>query len=119
MAQSSGSARFAQKAIECQLVLRNIVRQKFQRYHAPELGVFGLVHHAHAAATKPFYYAILGDNLPDEGLRVCHSVHILDSAHRQVNAGTGVVSDLRSVLAISWLRMPAAKSRDAREVAWC
>ena len=86
MAQRSGGARFAQEALERQLVLRNVVRQKLQRDHAPQLGVFGFVHNAHAAATKPFYNAILRDNLPDKRLGVCHSVHILDSAHRQVNA---------------------------------
>jgi hypothetical protein len=32
----------------------------------------------------------LRDDLPDKGLRLCHCVHILDSAHRQVNAAERV-----------------------------
>ena len=59
MAEGGGGTCFAQETVQRQLVLRNFVRQKFQRHHAAQLGVFGLVHHAHAAATQPFYDAIL------------------------------------------------------------
>ncbi len=50
MVQRGGGARFAAKALERLRVVGNIVRKKLDGDEAAELGVLGLVDHAHAAA---------------------------------------------------------------------
>jgi hypothetical protein len=47
------------------LVRRQIVRQEFQGYKSAELGVLGLVHNAHAAATQLLDDAVVRDGLAD------------------------------------------------------
>ena len=47
-------------------VLRNIVGQELQGDKAMELGVFGLIHHTHTAATELFDDAVMRDGLADE-----------------------------------------------------
>jgi hypothetical protein len=59
----------------------------------------------------------LGDDLPDEGLGVCHWVHILDSQVRQVNAGVRVVGSAinsRRHGEVEYTRRTLAKCRIAR-----
>jgi hypothetical protein len=39
--------------------------QELQRHKALKPGVFGLIHHAHAATTQPLHDAVVGNGLPD------------------------------------------------------
>ena len=50
MIKRGSSARFSLEPLERLAVPRELVGQKFQRDESAKLGVFGLVHHAHAAA---------------------------------------------------------------------
>jgi hypothetical protein len=48
-------------------VLGQLFGQELERHAAAELGVLGLVHHAHPATAKLFKYAIAGNHLADHG----------------------------------------------------
>jgi hypothetical protein len=69
------------------------LRQELERHEAAELGVFGLVHHAHAAATELFPNAVVGNGLADhEALASQQNAGVLRNdasirrVYRQVNA---------------------------------
>src|ERR1700746_3615379 len=63
--QGGRGARFALEAFQGIGILGDVVRQKFQRDEAAQLGVLGLVDNTHAAATKLFHDAILSESLAD------------------------------------------------------
>jgi hypothetical protein len=79
---------FAAKTFEGLPVLRQILRQKFQRDKSVEPGVLRLVDHAHATATKFFGDAVMRNGLADQGLGVRHVRLILWCDLRSVNATT-------------------------------
>ncbi len=84
MIQCRCGARFALKPLQRSVVLDHIIGKEFQRYVAAKAGVFGLIHHAHAAATELFYNAIMRDCAANEGLSVRHARVILICRLRQV-----------------------------------
>ena len=51
MIESGSSARFAAEPFERLRVAGDVFRKKFQGDEAAEFGVFGLIHHAHSAAS--------------------------------------------------------------------
>jgi len=57
---------FATETLQSLGILRNIVRQEFERYEAPQLSVFGLVDHTHAATAQLLDDAIVRDGLADQ-----------------------------------------------------
>src|SRR5947209_19021612 len=69
--QRGGGARLALEALERLAITGEVVGEKFQGDEAPEPGVFGLVHHAHAAATEPPDNARVGDRPTPRGTRRC------------------------------------------------
>ena len=83
MVQGRRSTRLAPKAFESLRVLGKFVRKKFQGNEAPELGVFGLIDHTHAAAAELFDDAVVRDGLADH-------VQILWREAMQVNESRAV-----------------------------
>ena len=69
-------------------VLRQILRQKFQRDKAAEPRVLRFLDHAHATAAKFFDDAVLRNGLAYQGLGVRHVPLILWRDPRSVNATT-------------------------------
>ena len=63
----------------------SVVGKELQGYGPIEARVFRFVHDAHAAATKLFSHAIVGDCATHKGLCVRHRKVILDGRLRQVN----------------------------------
>ena len=68
MVEGGGGAGFATEALQSLRVLRDIVRQELEGDKAAERGVFGLVDHAHAAATQLFNDAIVRDGLANHSV---------------------------------------------------
>ena len=52
MIQRRGGARFPAKTLQRLRILRDFIRQKFERDEAAKVGIFGLVDHAHATAAQ-------------------------------------------------------------------
>jgi len=69
MVQGGSSAGFAAETFQCLWVLRQFVWQEFQGDEAAKVGVLGLVHHAHTAATELLDDAVVRDGLPNHGGR--------------------------------------------------
>ena len=65
MVQSGGRPGLALEAVQGLRVLGNIFRQELQSDKAVQPGVFGLVNHAHAAATELLDDAVMRDGLAD------------------------------------------------------
>jgi hypothetical protein len=59
----------APKSFQGLRVQRQFIGQEFQGYQSAKLGVFGLVNHAHAAATQFIDDAVVRDGLADHGWR--------------------------------------------------
>ena len=59
MVQSGGGARFALKAFQSQAVLSKMFGEELQGDEPAELGVLGLIHHSHAAATQLLEDAVM------------------------------------------------------------
>ena len=66
MVQSRGSARLALEARQRLLVAGHFLGQELERHHAAELGVLGLVNHAHAPAAQLADDAIVGNRPADQ-----------------------------------------------------
>src|SRR2546427_10202290 len=49
--QGGGGASFTLKPLKCLAIFGHLCGQEFQSHQTPELGVFGLIHHTHSAAT--------------------------------------------------------------------
>src|SRR5712692_3871359 len=65
MVEGGGGAGFALEALERLAIARKLLGQKLQGDAAAEARVFGLVHHAHTAATELLEDAIVRDGLAD------------------------------------------------------
>src|SRR6266496_2544052 len=65
MVQGRSSLGFATKTGERLGVASDFFRKEFERNKTVEARVFGLVHHAHAAATQLFDYFVMGNALAD------------------------------------------------------
>ena len=63
MVQRGSGFGFALKAFQSLRIARKIVGQKLQGDEASQAGIFGLVDHAHTAATKLFNHSIVRDGL--------------------------------------------------------
>jgi hypothetical protein len=61
MIQRGGGARFAPESFDGLRVLRNVVREKFQRDVAAQARVLGFVDHAHSAAAEFIQDSVVGD----------------------------------------------------------
>ena len=59
MIEGRSGASLPAEAFQCLRVARHFVRQKFKRDEAAEVGIFGLIDHAHAATTELFHDAIV------------------------------------------------------------
>src|SRR6266478_1595343 len=70
MVKRRSGAGFAAEAFQCLGILRDIVGKKFKRDKSAEGDVFGLVNHAHAAATKFLDDAVVRDSTPDHARRI-------------------------------------------------
>jgi len=66
MVEGGGSAGFALEALERLAIFRKFLGQKLQGNASAEPGVFGLIHHAHTAATE-LLDDVVGDGLADHG----------------------------------------------------
>ena len=62
------SPRLPTKPLQRLRLLAHIFRKELERDKPSEGGVFGLVNHAHSAATDGFQDAVMGDGLADQGL---------------------------------------------------
>src|SRR6059036_3061974 len=67
MVEGGRGAGFTLEAFERLAIARKLLGQKLQGDAAAEARVFGLVHHAHAAAPELLEDAIVGDGLADHG----------------------------------------------------
>ena len=63
--QSGSGLGFASKAFQRLVVFRKFLGQELERDKPMELGVLGLIDHAHAAATELLHDPILQDGLAD------------------------------------------------------
>jgi len=70
--QRRGGFSLTSKTIERSLIAGHLDRQEFESHGAMESGVLRFVHDAHAATTESFENTVVGDGLPEEGLRVRH-----------------------------------------------
>src|SRR5229473_10712 len=61
MVQRRRGACLISEAFHSLGILHNLGRQKFQRYGAPERGVFRAVHHTHSAATERIQQTVMRD----------------------------------------------------------
>ena len=75
--EGGGGASFAAEAFDGLRVLRNFVREKFQRDVAAEARVLGFVDHAHATAAEFFEDVVVGDGSTDDRGSVGHWAGIL------------------------------------------
>ncbi len=66
MVERRGGARLALEARQRLLVAGDIFGQELERHHAAELGVLGLVDHAHAPAAQLAQNAIVGKRATDQ-----------------------------------------------------
>src|ERR1700736_4561905 len=66
MIQGGSGTSLTTKSFERLRVSRQFIGQEFEGDEAAKLGVLGLVHDAHAAATQLFDDAVVGDGLADE-----------------------------------------------------
>ena len=66
MIERRGCLGFALEAAECLRVFGYVVGQEFESDEPAELYIFGLVNHAHTAATELFDNAVVRDGLPEK-----------------------------------------------------
>jgi hypothetical protein len=64
MIQSGSRASFAAEGLERKRIADQIIRKKFERNEAAELGVLGLVNDSHATAAELFKDLIVRNDLP-------------------------------------------------------
>jgi len=69
--QRGGSLRFTLEPFQGLPVLGEFFREEFQGDGALELGVLGLVHHAHAAPAELLQNAVVRDGLADHRVPLC------------------------------------------------
>src|SRR6516164_3695363 len=65
MVEGRRSTRLTLEALERRPVARHVLRQELQGDSTAELGVFGLVDHAHSAATELLQDAVVRNDLAD------------------------------------------------------
>ena len=70
--ESGRGARFAAKPLVSLGIVRNVVRQEFQRNTAAEARVFGFVHDAHTSTAQFFQNAIVGNGAAKNRGSICH-----------------------------------------------
>ena len=68
--ESRGRAGFALETLQRLTVFGHLFGQKLESHTTAQLGVFGLIHHSHAAATQLFKNAIVRNGLTDHGMEV-------------------------------------------------
>ena len=82
MIESRGGACLAAEALQRLRVARHFVGQEFEGDEAAEVGVFGLVDDAHAAAAELVDDAVVRDGLADHSLSVIREeVSFVESSH--------------------------------------
>ena len=64
MIQSGSRASFAAEPLERKRIAGQIIRKKFERNEAAELGVLGLVNDSHATAAELFKDLVVRNDLP-------------------------------------------------------
>jgi hypothetical protein len=74
MVQSRCGLSFTAEARHGLRIARQFRGQELEGYEAMQAGVFGLVHHAHAAAAQLFQDAVVGDGLANHGAASCRGV---------------------------------------------
>jgi len=72
--------RLALESVERRLIGEGILRQKFQRHLAFELGVFRSVNHAHPATTEFLDDAVVRNRLPYKRGGIRHLTWDFDAA---------------------------------------
>ena len=77
MIQGRGRLRFPLESRERWRILRHFVRKELQRNKPFQSGIFGLIHHAHPAATKSLQDAVVRDGLANQGVRGRHGAAML------------------------------------------
>src|SRR5579863_8286577 len=96
MVQGRSSLRFALESFEGLAVLSQILRQKLQRDKTAELGVLGLVHHAHSTTAKFFKNAVMRDGPAVHVRGAIHEWHMLGCGQKQVNASEDLAKGARA-----------------------
>jgi hypothetical protein len=86
MIQRRSRPRFPPKALECLLVARDVIGEKLERYEPPQLGVFGLVNHAHAATTQLFDDVVMRNGLADHPVAMLGKVAQASQSNGVINA---------------------------------
>ncbi len=66
MVQGGGGARFAPEALESRGVVGDFGGEKLEGHEAPQIDVFGLVHHTHPASAQLLDDAVVGDGPADQ-----------------------------------------------------
>ena len=69
MVQRRGGASLALEALERRRVLGQLGGQELERDAAAEARVLGFVDDAHPAASEPAHDRVMGNALPDQGIR--------------------------------------------------
>src|SRR2546425_2966616 len=67
MVECGGGSGFALESLERRLIARHLFRQEFEGHQPAELCVFGLVDHAHTAASELLQDAVVRDGLANHG----------------------------------------------------
>src|SRR5215472_10265018 len=67
--QRRSGTRFPAKAFQCLRITGEVIGKELQSHKATEVGILGLVHHAHAATAKLLDDAVVRDDLADHGSR--------------------------------------------------
>jgi hypothetical protein len=81
--QSRSGTSLPPEAFQCLRIMRDIFRQEFQGDETTQLGVLGLVDHAHPATAELLDDAVVRDGLAD------HSAEMLGLEWTQVNEAEG------------------------------
>src|SRR5713226_5852388 len=87
MVQGRGGASFALEAFQGLVISGQLFGKEFESDKAAELGVLGLVHHAHPTSTQLLQDAIMRDSLADHRETTCPWAASLGRTSAQVNAG--------------------------------
>src|SRR5437867_6434299 len=117
MVQGRGGSSLAPEAFEGLRVSRHIFRKKLQRDKPAKVGVFGLVHHPHAAAAQLLDDAVMGDRLADHcgGPWLCYEIRMVGLLTMSVNgksAGRTFVAGTTLLLQLRVLRLGLLKGAD-------
>ena len=96
MVQRGGGTRLALETLERRRVLGQLGGQELQRDAAAEARVLRLVHDAHSTASEPADDRVMGDALPDQGIR--RTGHLRQRLHqvaeRQISSNRAGASRL-------------------------